>query len=233
MRPLNRRFSDPESRIRLNHDLPEQQYSVIESVRWRGAGFFREQALAFSQNLNVTIGGRGAGKSTLIESIRFALNLPARGEDRKESLRSATLANSQVILKVRSKAQNGNIYYISRRHGEQPVVKNEQGGTSNLLPNEILPDIEILGQNEILEVESDETAKLELIARFLSKNEQYRERINEAKNKLRENRERFLKASNEYEHLDAKVAQEAKLKEQVEQFKELGIEKKAEKCPFD
>ena len=219
-------FLDPESRIRLNHDIPEQPYSVIESIEWRGAGFFRENSLAFSQNLNVVIGGRGAGKSTLIESIRFVLDAPTRGKDRKDSLRKATLGDSQVILRVRSKAQNGNTYSISRRYGEQPVVKNDQEDISHLRPDEILPDIEVLGQNEILEIEEDEKAKLDLTSRFLSNSEQFEQRIDEVKNKLKKNKKQLLEATNEYEHLDVEVAKEAKLKEQVEQFKKLGIEEK-------
>ncbi|MDE0156700.1 MAG: ATPase [Gammaproteobacteria bacterium] len=219
-------FLDPESRIRLNHDVPEQPYSIIESIQWRGAGFFREKSLTFSQNLNVVIGGRGAGKSTLIESIRYVLDAPTRGGDEKDSLRRTTLRDSQVILQARSKAQNGNIYSISRRYGEQPVVKSEQNEVSYLRPDEILPDIEILGQNEILEIEKDEKAKLDLTSRFLSNSEQFKQRIGEIKNKLKKNREQLLEATNEHERLDTEVAKEAKLKEQVEQFKKLGIEEK-------
>lgn len=219
-------FLDPESRIRLNHDVPEQPYSIIKSIQWRGAGFFREKSLTFSQNLNVVIGGRGAGKSTLIESIRYVLDTLTRGRDEKDSLRRTTLRDSQVILQARSKAQNGNIYSISRRYGEQPVVKNEQNEVSYLRPDEILPDIEILGQNEILEIEKDEKAKLDLTSRFLSNSEQFEQRIGEIKNKLKKNREQLLEATNEHERLDTEVAKEAKLKEQVEQFKKLGIEEK-------
>ncbi len=219
-------FLDPESRIRLNHDMPEQPYSIIESIQWRGAGFFRENNLTFSQNLNVVIGGRGAGKSTLIESIRFVLDAPTRGKDGKDSLRKATLGDSQVILRVRSKAQNGNTYSISRRYGEQPVVKNDRDEISYLRPDEILPDVEILGQNEILEIEGDEKAKLDLTSRFLSDSKQFEQDIDEIKNKLKKNRERLLDASAEYEGLDAEVAKESKLKEQVNQFRKLGIEEK-------
>ncbi len=219
-------FLDPESRIRLNHDMPEQPYSIIKSIQWRGAGFFRENNLTFSQNLNVMIGGRGSGKSTLIESIRFVLDAPIRGDDGKDSLRKTTLQDSQVILQVRSKTQNGNTYSISRRYGEQPVVKNDQDEISYLRPDEILPNIEILGQNEILEIEKDEKAKLALTSRFLSDGKQFEQHMVETKNKLKKNRERLLDASAEYEALDVEVAKESKLKEQVSQFRKLGIEAK-------
>ncbi len=154
-------FLDSESRIRLNHQVPERQYSFIKSIQWQGAGFFKDNAIAFSQHLNAVIGGRGTGKSTLIESIRYALDLPERGSDNKalDTFRKNTLNNSQIILEVYSKAQQGNYYTIGRRYGEAPVVKNNQGQVSHLTPRDILPDIELLGQNEILAIEKDENGE--------------------------------------------------------------------------
>ena len=93
-------FHDPESRIRLNHDVPQQPYSVIKSIKWQGAGFFEQSSLAFSKHLNAVIGGRGTGKSTLIESIRYALDIPSRQSETKalDNFRKNTLNNSQIVL---------------------------------------------------------------------------------------------------------------------------------------
>ena len=183
-------FYDPESRIRLNHQIVERQYSFIKSIKWQGAGFFENSAIAFSKHLNAVIGGRGTGKSTLIESIRYALDLPVRKTDTKalDTFRKKTLGGSQIILNVVSKTQQGNSYTISRRYGEQPVVKNAQGDISNLSPKDIIPDIELLGQNEILEIEKDENVKLALIYNFLPDSSQIDTNIDEIKRKLAINR---------------------------------------------
>lgn len=221
-------FRDPESRIRLNYELPDQKYSVLCSINWRGAGFFRDSKMRLSPNLNAIIGGRGTGKSTLIEGIRFALNIDSRSEDKRalEQLRKANLANAQVVLEVRSKAQGGNLYHISRRSGERPVVTNHKGEVSQLSPTDILPDIEILGQNEILEIERNESAKHDLISRFFPDRSSYEQEISDLQKQLKSNRERFLTALNEYESIDEKLAQASALKERLVQFKQLGIEKK-------
>ena len=218
-------FLDSESRIRLNHQVPERQYSFIKSIQWQGAGFFEDNAIAFSQHLNAVIGGRGTGKSTLIESIRYVLDLPERGSDNKalDVFRKNTLNNSQIILEVYSKAQQGNYYTIGRRYGEAPVVKNNQGQVSHLTPRDILPDIELLGQNEILAIEKDENAKLALINNFLPNSDQFNVGMAEIKRKLATNRGKLISANEEFERLDEAVSKESQLKEKVAQFKSLGI----------
>ena len=65
-------FLDPESRIRLNTDPLPEPHAEFLAMTWEG-GFLRDTAVHFNGNLNALIGGRGAGKSTVIESIRYAL----------------------------------------------------------------------------------------------------------------------------------------------------------------
>ncbi len=67
-------FQDPESRVRLNSDVSEKYYSRIEHLKVTG-GYLDGVEIEFSEHLNSVIGGRGTGKSTLIECIRYALNL--------------------------------------------------------------------------------------------------------------------------------------------------------------
>ena len=221
-------FHDPESRIRLNHDIPDVSYSVIESIQWQGAGFFEEGTLGFSENLNAVIGGRGTGKSTLIEGIRYVLDLPTRGQDDKalEALRKNNLGSSKITLSVISKAQSSQRYTVSRRFGERAQVKNEQGELSHLSTRDILPDVELLGQNEILEIEQDDTAKLALINDFLPDSHQLDENLQEIKRRLAANRDKWIKADEEFEQLSDTVQQEPKLKEEVKRFQRLGIERK-------
>ena len=221
-------FGDPESRVRLNHDMPDQKHSVLRWVQWHGHGFFGKSKMALSYNLNTVIGGRGTGKSTLIESLRFVLDIDSRGEDRRtmEQLRKRNLADSQVVLEVQSKEQGGNRYQISRRSGERPVVTNSKGEVSNLSPSDILPDIEVLGQNEILEIERSDAAKHDLISRFFPDRARSEQAISDIRRQLKVNRERFLAALEEYESIDTKIAQTDMLKDRLIQFQQLGIEKK-------
>ena len=221
-------FYDPESRIRLNKEISQRPYSVIHSVQWEGSGFFSELAIAFSENLNAIIGGRGTGKSTLIDSIRYALDLPVPEHDRKaiDATRKYAMSTAKISLEVTSKAQQGQKYVISRRFGESPQVKNEQGEMSHLSPREILPDIELLGQNEILTLEKNKDAQLALINRFLPSGEQFNEKMDEIKSRLVSNRVQFIKANEIFDELEGAVNKELVLKEKTKQFEKLGIQKK-------
>ena len=220
-------FNDPKSRIRLNHQISEIPYSRIESVTWSGAGFFGEQKIVFSRNLNAIIGGRGTGKSTLIESIRYVLDLSPHKNDEDfralEIFRKKTINNSQITLKIYSKTQQGNYYTISRRYGERPVIKKDDGEISHLSPREILPDIEILGQNEILEIEKKKAFQLELIHNFLPDATHFDEKIAESKNSLEKNRNKLIVANEEFERLDVHVKKEPAINEKILQFQKLGI----------
>jgi len=221
-------FKDPLSRIRLNHEIPNSPCSAIESIKWSGAGLFETQEIAFSDNLNAFIGGRGTGKSTLIESIRFALDFPSRGGDDNPSqnIQSSNLRNSRVELKVHSASQNGQKYTVSRRYGEAPVVKDQDGQISYLTPGELLPEIELLGQSEILRIEQSETEKLALLEKFLPDTRAFSSRINEAKYRLNENRKKLISAQEKLDLIEQRINQEERLKEKRIQYQKLGIEEK-------
>ena len=222
-------FHDPESRIRLNHDNPEQPYSVIRSIQWEGAGFFAEGTLYFSKHLNAVIGGRGTGKSTLVEGIRYVLGLPPVPEGSNRELNEFhknNLGDSKITLSVTSKAQSGQHYTISKRFGEQAIVKNEHGEKSHLSPKDILPAVKLLGQNEILEIEKNEDEKLALINSFLPDIDKFDETLREIKQRMAANRDKWVKADEDFEQLKSSVQREAKLKEQLKRFKKLGVEEK-------
>jgi ABC-type enterochelin transport system ATPase subunit len=72
---------DPESRLRrMVEGPPGQRYPRIERLRIRHTDFFEEVEIPLSPCLTTLIGGRGAGKSTVVEYLRYALDR-ARAED--------------------------------------------------------------------------------------------------------------------------------------------------------
>jgi hypothetical protein len=77
---LRQAFLDSESRIRLNSDLKPAGHTELIAVSWAG-GLLDGQCLRFNESLNVLVGGRGAGKSTLIEGLRYAFDLPPKGDE--------------------------------------------------------------------------------------------------------------------------------------------------------
>src|SRR5690606_3238821 len=75
---LRQAFLDPVSRIRLNSDAEPESHTQLLAIGWQG-GFLDGLGLHLNENLNVLVGGRGTGKSTVIESIRYALGIEPLG----------------------------------------------------------------------------------------------------------------------------------------------------------
>lgn len=74
---LRQAFLDPLSRVYLHGANPSDAlaHPRITSVSVKGAKFLEDQEVFFSEGFNCVIGGRGSGKSSLLEYIRFAIDL--------------------------------------------------------------------------------------------------------------------------------------------------------------
>ena len=79
---LRQAFLDGTSRLRLQDARPseEQTHPRIVFLKCSGLKFLADQEIAFSPNLNTVIGGRGTGKSTLMELLRFAFARDTGGQ---------------------------------------------------------------------------------------------------------------------------------------------------------
>lgn len=229
-------FQDPDSRVRLNSEVFEEYYSRIESVKITG-GYLDEADIDFSGHLNTVIGGRGSGKSTLLESVRYALNLEPFAASAKRQHQEIIKENigkskGRIELIIRSSVMNGQKYTISRRYGENAIVKDEKGEISSFLPSDILPDCEVYGQNEIYEIAQDQRAQKQLLGRFLgTENNEYEEKIKAALNALIQNRSKLSKAIESQASVEDELNQLPKLQERLQQFRELGIEDKLKIIP--
>lgn len=226
-------FKDPESRIRLG-PLPEVYYSRLEELAFHG-GYLDSIAIELSAHLNAVIGGRGTGKSTLIECLRYVLDVPphatAARRQHEDIVKANLAAGSRIELSVVSHAQNGRRYRVSRRYGEPPVVKDVGGQISTLQPRDLLPRIEIYGQNEIFELARDHVSQTAILNRFLPSGNALSGELNAVAKRLAENREKLLAAARQKDDLQAQVGRLPKLTEQVQQFQSLGLESKLALVP--
>jgi ABC-type lipoprotein export system ATPase subunit len=229
-------FQDPDSRVRLNSDVTEKYYSRIEDLKVIG-GYLDGVRINFSEHLNAVIGGRGTGKSTLLECIRYTLNLRPIGKNAQrqhDEIIKENLGKSKARaeLTIRSATMNGKRFTIARRYGESAVVKDESGVASSFTPQDLLPGIEFYGQNEIYEIAQDSGGQRRLLARFLDTDDQSSgARIAEVMTKLRENRKQIIEAQENVAVVEDEVARLPKLREQAEQFKNLGLEEKLKIVP--
>lgn len=229
-------FLDPGSRIRLNSQ--HAQSPIGKVVRMTVAGGYLDGVRAdFSDHLNTVIGGRGTGKSTLLECLRFALDLPPKGKQAQKLHQEIIKENlgrsaGRVELTVVSSAQNGKQYTISRRYSEPPMVRDMDGNVSILLPHDLLPGIDIYGQNEIYELAQDEASRVQLLERFLPQDVEYETKSADVKRRLKENQQKLTKSLADLDELNSQVERLPKLEEQLRGFDELGIKEKLSKTPL-
>jgi DNA repair ATPase RecN len=106
---LRQAFLDPGSRIRQRQepDPTVVRHDRVESLSVQGVIFLEDQEVLFSPHLNCLIGGRGSGKSSLFEAVRFALRReddPA-AKEQVDRIR-ATLAQESV-LRLQWREQDG------------------------------------------------------------------------------------------------------------------------------
>ncbi len=230
-------FHDPESRVRLNSDVPPKYHSRIERIKVTG-GYLDGLHIEFSEHLNAVIGGRGTGKSTLLECVRYALQLKPIGKNAQrqhDDIIRENLGNfrARVELVIRSSIMNGKKFTIARRYGESASVKDEYGNISTFAPSDLLPQLEIYGQNEIYEIAQDKDGQRRLLSRFLETGqESFEVRIDETLKNLAENRKKLIEAQAQVASIEDDVARLPKLEEQLQHFKAMDLEEKLKIVPL-
>lgn len=225
---LKQAFLDAESRIRLAADPEPQEHTEFVALEWTG-GFLDGAAIHFNESLNVLIGGRGSGKSTVIESIRYVLGLPPVGaEARKvhESIVKQVLrAGTQISLLVRSPHPAKREYLIERTVPNPPTVKSTDGELLPLTPADVAPRVEVFGQHEISELARSPEERTRLLERFLNGEDAGIEKA-EAARRLPAARKRLLDAFSKCSETEEKLAALPGLKETLARYEEAGLEEK-------
>lgn len=161
---IRQAFLDQESRIRMDEPqlLP---YPYIVGMYVNG-GFLDDQVIQFNKNLNCLIGGRGTGKSTIIELIRFCLDALSPSKtirDRRLEMVNNVLGSGVVGVFVQTK--EGIRYKIERRFGDIPHVYNVDSEEIAVNPALIFPIVSY-GETEIEQISYDISSQLELVDKF-------------------------------------------------------------------
>src|SRR5262245_29080013 len=134
-------------------------------------GFLSGAVLDFADGLNCLIGGRGAGKTTALEFLRFGLGLmpdPRTSPQRHraiDALVKANLGSGRLSIDLRTKT---NMRYSAGRGAHDTVqVLNEVGTAVPIsLERDQIFGADVFSQNEIEEIASSPAAQLELLDRF-------------------------------------------------------------------
>lgn len=227
---LRQAFLDPESRIRLNSDPPPEPHAELLAITWETGGFMGDTSVHFNGNLNVLVGGRGTGKSTMIESIRYALGLNPLGEEARKAhegiVRHVLGGGTKVSLLIRSHKPSQRCYTIERSVPNPPIVKNEAGEVLTLSPRDVIPGVEVFGQHEISELTKSREKLTLLLERFVERDPSLSGRKGKLKLDLERSRSRIIDVRREMKAIEERLATLPGLEETQKRFKEAGLEER-------
>ena len=223
---LRQAFLDPESRVRLHSDMKPEPHSEFLAMTWEG-GFLSDTSVHFNGNLNVLVGGRGTGKSTAIESIRYVLNLKPLGEEALKAyegiVRHVLSPGTKISMLVRSHKPSEAYYTVERSVPNPPIVKDENGEILALSPAEVMPGVEVFGQHEISELTKSREKLTLLLDRFVERDPSLSGRKAKLRLKLERSRNRILDVQREIEALDERLAKLPGLEETQKRFEKAGL----------
>lgn len=226
---LRQAFLDPESRIRLGSDPFPEDHTELVAMTWDG-GFLDGGAVHFNENLNVLIGGRGTGKSTVIESLRYVLQINPLGEDAQrahEGIVNQVLKNgTKISLLVRSHHPDRRDFLIERTVPNPPVVKDGSGSLLPFSPSDILPHIETYGQHEIAELTKSPEKLTCLLERFMEPDEGLDKRKSQIKRELERSRERIFGIRKELRDIEEQLASLPSLEETLKRYQAAKLEER-------
>lgn len=153
---LRQAFLDHESRIRLDAPNPDElvRHPVISTIQVAGATFLHDQTIVLSRHLTAIIGGRGTGKSTLIEYLRIVLSQQASviGADAQSGFRQISTGTIGSATEITISAIKDQTEWSLRSTG---------GGQSVVVSGPNVPDVgrlfpaKVLSQREIFAIAQD------------------------------------------------------------------------------
>jgi len=160
---LEQCLADPDVRIRQDFELSSSTYPTIKNIKITG-GFLDGAAATFHQGLNSVLGAKGAGKSLLVEFLRFALNQPSANPEilQDHNSKLATRLENYGSIQVLISDETGRDSTITRlwdpaeNHPYTDQVRD---------PADTFPVL-FLSQNEIIKIAESEDEQIAFIDRF-------------------------------------------------------------------
>lgn len=226
---LKHAIRTPQTRVSLV-DPTSSSRVLLREISWVG-GFLSGQTLPLTEDLTALIGGRGTGKSTVVESLRYVLDIAPIGDaarkDHEGVIRNVVRTATTISLTVDVNSPESARYTIERTVPDPAVVKDASGTVTSFRPRDIVGNLEIFGQHELAELAQDKTLMAQMIGRVAGKPVAAMERpgILQA---LAENRGNLKKVEQDEDNLEVELADIPRLEERAEKFSESDLGTKLE-----
>jgi energy-coupling factor transporter ATP-binding protein EcfA2 len=227
---LRQAFLDPGSRVRLVSDAAPEEHVEFLGMTWDTEGFLRGCQLHFNENLNVLIGGRGSGKSTVVESLRYVLGIEPIGEDAKRIhsgiVQGVLRSGTKVSLAVQSYRPDKRLFFIERTVPNPPRVIDADGNVLPVKPLDIVRGVSVFGQNELSELARSPEKLTTLLQRFIPTDAAHDEKTRAMAENLKESRREILECEEKIKNDEEALAALPGVEETLKRYREAGVEDK-------
>lgn len=217
----------PETRISLT-DPATSAALLLREIRWNG-GFLDGQTITFADDLTSLIGGRGTGKSTAIESLRYVLDIAPIGaaaqKDHDGVVQNVLRTGTTVSLVVDVTAPTPTRCTIERTVPHPPVVRDSSGTLTKLRPADVVHSLEIFGQHELAELAQEKQLMAEMVGRIAGQPVAADSRPAIVRG-LTENRDELARIERSQQSLEDELADIPRLTEKAQKFAESDLGEK-------
>jgi len=222
-----------DQQYRQTQNTTEPINGYIKSISFKG-GKLDGSTLHLNHSMNNLIGIRGSGKSSILEAIRYSLDIQLNEKDNadfgyKVNLVNALLGSGGKITSILVDKQ-GKEYVAEKILGDRTNIYQDGELQIGLKPNAIINKPIYFGQKDLSKIGVDSISTEYLISKLIG------DRLLNKKREVEEKNQDVLRIISELKKIDSKVARkadieakQAELKLKIQVFKDNEIDKKLEK----
>lgn len=142
---------EPRGRIAYTEPKLEEKPHILGM--WTNGGILKDNVIPFNADLNCVIGGRGVGKSTVIDYLRFVFSSEPNDEQLIQRLRKRQFDIIQNTATICALVYDGDEYYLYERTTD--ILERKQGSTNYYDIQSSLPQSYLIdwGNKDVIEVE--------------------------------------------------------------------------------
>ncbi len=226
------KFALTDQTDRVAKKVERYKHSHIKSIHFEG-GTLSKKTIHFSPELNTLIGIRGSGKSSILEVLRYALDIPfgekAGDQKYKQELVGVTMGSGGKVV-IKATDRNGQPYEIRRiwkeNYSSVHIDDKLQPGVS--IRETILHKPIYFGQKDLSN--TGEGFEKDLVEKLLGeKLDEIRRKIADQKSRVGDAVDRLIKIANVKDQLEEQIKSKLDTEHRLNFFKEHGLEDKLQK----
>lgn len=219
-------FKDFKNRISLDPVITTHGY--IKSIEFLG-GKLDGEKIYLSPELNSLIGIRGSGKSSIIEAIRYALDMsPSKSDSqyKKEVVENLLVSGGKIVLELQDNF--GKNYKIKRIFGENLHILDESNQEVGAKISSVLNAPLYFGQKDLSNM--DNGFELNLLNKLVGKNTKYyKKNLKQIENRLSEEVKEFIRLEDKINNISELKKNLQDTRHKIKIFEEKGLSDKLSK----